>query len=69
MSKKSTIIEIIPPDRLKKEVLVVSPQTCGYCHGNGWHWGPQLKKVKCPDCGGTGEVKAIVTIDWQANKK
>lgn len=69
MSKKSTIIEITPPDRVKKEVIVAGPQICSYCRGNGWHWGPQLKKVKCPDCGGTGEVKAIVTVDWRANKK
>lgn len=42
---------------------------CGYCHGNGWFPGigeqNERTKIKCPKCGGTGKVKAVVTIDWQ----
>lgn len=43
--------------------------SCGYCQGEGWHWNPEIihERVKspCPKCGGTGKVKAVVTIDWQ----
>lgn len=41
---------------------------CGYCQGNGWHWDPEIinERVKkpCPKCGGTGQVKGIVTVEW-----
>ena len=41
---------------------------CGYCHGNGWFWNPEIiherVKIPCPKCGGTGHVKGIVTVEW-----
>lgn len=41
---------------------------CGYCQGNGWHLDPDVihERVKkpCPSCGGTGQVKAVVTVEW-----
>lgn len=42
--------------------------TCGHCRGNGYFLDPDIvtERVKkpCPSCGGTGKVKAVVTIDW-----
>ena len=42
--------------------------SCGYCQGRGWHWDPDAiaepQKKPCPSCGGTGQVKAIVTVEW-----
>lgn len=42
---------------------------CGYCQGNGYFWNDasdnERQKYPCPKCGGTGKVKAVVTIDWQ----
>ena len=43
--------------------------SCGYCQGNGWFLDPEIiherVKMACPKCGGTGKVKAVVTIEWQ----
>lgn len=69
MSLKKQIIEITPPGRIETEVLISHPQPCGYCRGNGWHWGSNYRKVPCPDCGGSGEVRAMVTIKWEPVKK
>lgn len=45
--------------------------SCGYCQGNGWFIDPDVihERVKkpCPSCGGTGQVKAIVTVEWVAD--
>ena len=42
--------------------------TCGHCQGNGYYLDLDIitERVKrtCPSCGGTGKVKAVVTIDW-----
>lgn len=41
--------------------------SCGYCQGNGWFLDPdENERVKkpCPSCGGTGQVKAVVTVEW-----
>ena len=41
---------------------------CGCCHGNGWFLDPEIihecVKKRCPSCGGTGKVKAIVNVEW-----
>ncbi len=66
------MIELIPPVRAGREVIVGHPQQCGRCKGNGWLWRRtpgDLVKTECPDCGGTGEVRAIITIDWEAAGK
>lgn len=42
--------------------------SCGLCQGNGWFLDPDIvnERVKkpCPSCGGTGQVKAIVNVEW-----
>lgn len=42
--------------------------SCGYCHGYGYfsqdNQHGEWEKYPCPKCGGTGKVKAVVTIDW-----
>ncbi len=45
---------------------------CASCQGNGWHWlldeFNERIKSPCAVCHGTGELKAVVTVEWQANK-
>lgn len=44
---------------------------CGYCDGRGWFLDPKIVneqvKMPCPKCGGTGQVKGIVTVEWVAD--
>lgn len=41
---------------------------CGYCQGSGYFLDPDIitEQVRkpCPSCGGTGKVKAVVTVEW-----
>ena len=71
MSKKKTIINLTPPGRIHKEGFVSKGHVCGYCHGKGWFHGDLHtdETVPCPDCGGSGEVMAIVSIDWKPSNK
>lgn len=71
MSNKQTTINLVPPGRLHKEGFVSKGHVCGYCHGRGWFYGPlgTNEPVVCPDCGGTGEVVAFVTVDWKPRTK
>lgn len=71
MSKKQTTITIESPDRLHKECFVSTGHVCGYCHGKGWFDSGLQKEgtVTCPDCGGTGELMAVVSIEWKPNDK
>lgn len=42
--------------------------SCGACQGNGWYWDWETyrdaTKKTCAACGGTGQVKAVVTVEW-----
>lgn len=72
MSQRKQIIIIEPDGRIHKEAFVTAPMVCSYCNGRGGFWndtpaGP--RNEKCPDCEGTGEVVALVTIDWKPNKE
>lgn len=72
MSKKRTMIIIEPEGRIHKEAFMTAPMVCPYCNGRGGFSidtpeGPDFKP--CPDCAGTGEVVAMVTIDWKPNIK
>ncbi len=72
MSKRKTIIEIEPDGRIHKEAFATSPMVCPYCNGRGGfaHDTPRGQVfAHCPDCEGTGEVVAMVTIDWKPNIK
>lgn len=72
MSRKRTMIIVEPEGRIHKEAFMTSPMVCPYCGGRGGFVhdsakGPVFRE--CPDCGGTGEVVAMVTIDWKPNLK
>lgn len=72
MSKKRTMIVIEPDGRIHKEAFMTAPMVCPYCKGRGGFSnetanGPEFDY--CPDCEGTGEVVAMVTIDWKPNLK
>lgn len=69
MSTKKEMIILEPAGRIHKEEFCSRPMTCPYCHGIGYF--PPTKhqpwETMCPDCEGTGEVIALVTIDWKPN--
>lgn len=82
MSKKKSVIELavpenILPSRTKAVEAVVremyySPgHVCSYCKGNGWFWGEERRervKIDCPVCKGSGELDAVVTVEWKPSK-
>lgn len=76
MSVKDDIIKIIPPafirDGNMKETIHSNGHSCGYCHGNGFFLGEQLReyvKKNCPVCNGSGKLDAVITIEWKPSKK
>ncbi len=62
---------IEPPERIHTEGFVSKGHKCRYCRGKGWFYSdmPGEEPIDCPDCGGTGEVMAIVTVEWQPARK
>lgn len=75
MSEKREIALITSPGFGvgKETVGYYTGYACGYCHGNGWFWNPDIihgrVKIPCPKCGGTGQVKGIVTVEWVPDGK
>lgn len=71
MSKRKEMIVIEPDGRIHKEAFCTRPMICPYCGGKGWFYTLQHEPetVPCPDCEGTGEVIALVTIGWRPNKE
>ncbi len=71
MSRKRTMIVVEPDGRIHKEAFMTAPMTCPYCNGRGWFYTNQQEPETeiCPDCQGSGEVVAMVTIDWKPNKE
>lgn len=71
MSKKIEAIILEPDGRIRKEEFSSHPMSCPYCGGKGWFHSGQREPetIPCPDCEGTGEVVALVTIDWKPNKE
>ena len=71
MSKKTETIILEPDSRIRKEGFCSRPMTCPYCGGKGWFYSGEREPetVDCPDCEGTGEVIAFVTVDWKPNKQ
>lgn len=71
MSKRKEMIVLEPDGRIHKEAFCTRPMTCPNCGGKGWFYTLQHEPETepCPDCEGTGEVIALVTIDWKPNKE
>lgn len=70
MSRRQTMIVIEPDGRIHKEAFITAPMVCPYCNGRGWFQADRQDETEeCPDCKGTGEVVAMVTIDWKPNIK
>ena len=71
MSRKREMIILEPDGRIRKEGFCSRPMTCPYCGGKGWFYSDEREPepIPCPDCEGTGEVAALVVIDWKPNKK
>lgn len=71
MSKRKEMIVIEPDGRIRKEAFCTRPMLCPYCGGKGWFYTHRQdpETEPCPDCEGSGEVIALVTIDWKPNKE
>ena len=75
MSKRQHTLLIQPPlfpKEFPTERVEFGGIPCSYCHGNGWFWGTdeygESIKNDCPVCKGHKRMKAVITIDWQADK-
>lgn len=73
MSKTKQILELSSPSmKTLREHVVGLVQRCNYCCGNGWFWGTdewgESEKQPCPLCGGTGQLRPEVTIEWKGVK-
>ena len=71
MSESKTMVVIEPPRRICTESLRTEPFVCPYCLGRGG-FSTTTKPAGwtvCPDCGGAGAVRAMITIEWKAAKK
>lgn len=79
MSALKQIIELAIPTNpdARKSVVSGAVNDCSVCHGKGYHYsGDYMRKYKkdlndpdythCPVCGGTGKIKATVTVNWSS---
>lgn len=69
MSERQTVIVVKPDRRIHKEVFGTAPVACPCCNGQGGFPREDASRrymERCPDCDGTGEVFAMVTIDWRS---
>ncbi len=72
MSIRKQIIEIEPGVGISREAFATAPVKCPACKGRGGFsrfWPPGEEWEVCGNCGGSGELVAIVTIDWKPNKE
>lgn len=76
MSQKQQAILITPPLFIKdytRETEVFHGLKCTGCSGNGWYWKEnnhgECYKNPCRHCGGTGKLKAVVTIEYKPDKE
>ncbi|QFQ13086.1 hypothetical protein C7Y71_008685 [Pseudoprevotella muciniphila] len=70
MSKTKQILELSSPSiKTLREHVVGMVQRCHYCCGSGWFWGTdefgESEKLPCPLCGGAGQLRPEVTIEWK----
>lgn len=76
MSKKQQSLLLSVPlfmGELQVEREVFLGFKCATCCGNGWYWGEDEKsgervKVTCKICKGSGRLKAVVIVEWVAEK-
>ena len=72
MSKRKQIIELIAPDyKNGVENDTFNGFSCPACNGRGWnldHAPRGSTKIDCTRCGGSGKLRAKVTIEWEADK-
>lgn len=82
MSKRKEVVELRSPEYINpksgegvqaREVFCSPGHVCSYCKGNGWFWGEDERgesvKVDCPVCKGSGELDAVVSVEWKPSKK
>lgn len=78
MSEVGKILTIRPPEYMgagiKKESFVSTGHKCEVCNGHGWNWGldelgHEMEKVTCSVCGGSGELTAIVNVEWKPSER
>lgn len=57
-----------PVGKPTQEAFTIGGFRCNYCCGNGWFWKESEfgspYKDPCPMCGGSGLMKARVTVAW-----
>jgi DNA-directed RNA polymerase subunit RPC12/RpoP len=70
MSGRAIIIEIIPPAHDNIEQVVERGLQCPCCsRGKIVEWGIKENRViDCSRCGGTGLLRARVTVEWEADE-
>jgi hypothetical protein len=71
MSVLKRIIEIQPPDYIDIEKSEEYGLICPKCNGRGYVFDYGIsdkKKIDCDRCHGTGRLKALITIQWEADK-
>lgn len=57
-----------------KESFISIGHKCPCCAGNGWYWGMDKnghnwEKVTCSVCAGSGELTAIVSVEWKPSER
>lgn len=73
MSRKQDTVVLCPPifGTGTEQLEEFTGYSCGRCHGNGYFLDPDITnecvKIPCPGCGGTGQVKGIVTVEWRTD--
>lgn len=73
MSKEQRIIDIAPgrmsPGGRMTESFESRGHSCPYCQGNGYHWQEdeyqEPYKKPCTVCKGSGQLNAVVTVEWK----
>lgn len=76
MSKRRMMIELEPSLVLKTEVFAGTPCMCPMCRGTGVgtvrvkeDGSFELNDGPCDGCAGSGEVMAVVTVEWKPVKE
>jgi predicted RNA-binding Zn-ribbon protein involved in translation (DUF1610 family) len=75
MSEKKQMLEIQPPEYdTGIEKKNYTDFACPGCNGNGWIIDWDVKRddpasIGCTRCGGSGRLKAEITVKWIAEEK